>query len=146
MFSFESIVIFSYILIFPLFTPISLKLLIVFNHLVELRQLSLLILSELLHDEGLCVNTVAHLFLKLFNRSLHPVLVVEGRVDFLLFEMQPDLGPDFSDLEVRVHLDDFHLLLFLGVEVVLIEADSVQDAENDQADVVLLDLFLDSVD
>lgn len=105
-----------------------------------------MILSELLHDEGLCVNTITHLFLKLFNRSLHPVLVVEGRVDFLLFEMQPDLGPDFSDLEVRVHLDDFHLLLFLCVEVVLVEAYSVQDAENDQTDVVLLDLFLDSVD
>ncbi len=73
------------------------------------------------------------------------MLVVLCRLDILTFELELDLRPDLSNLEMRVHLHNFHLLLFMRVQVVLIKSNPVKNAKNDESDVVLLHLLLDPI-
>jgi hypothetical protein len=124
----------------------SLKLLVILYNLIKLRKFKLLILSELFHDERLGIDTVAHLFLELFDRCFHPMFIIKGRLYFLVPELYFYLVPDFSDFEVWVHLDYLHLLLLMGVEIVLVEANTVKDTEYYEANVILLDLLSDPVD
>lgn len=116
------------------------------DDLVKLVELSLLILVELLHDELLGIDAIIHLLFKLLNRRLHPMPIVVRRVYLLLLELLLDVAPDLAHLEVRVHLDHLELLLLVGIQVVAGEAYPVENGEYYQSDVVLLDLFADSVD
>lgn len=46
---------------------------------------------------------------------------------------------------MRVHLNNLHLLLLVCIEIVFVESDPVQDAKNNEPDIILLDFFFDSV-
>jgi hypothetical protein len=74
------------------------------------------------------------------------MFIIKGRLYFLIPKLYFYLVPDFSDFEVWVHLDYLHLLLLMGVEIVLVEANTVKDTEYYEANVILLDLLSDPVD
>lgn len=98
---------------------------------------------ELFANEELGVYAVGHLLFEFFDGCVHPVFVLGGGLDVLLFELLFDVAPDLTDFEVWVHLDDLHLLLLAGVEVVLCEACSVENAEDDGSEIVLTDFLFD---
>ncbi len=74
------------------------------------------------------------------------MFIVLGWFDIFIFELKPDLGPDFTNFEMRVHLDDLHLLLFVCIKIVLVKTNPVKNAENDQSYIVLLNFLLDPID
>ena len=125
---------------------ISLELFVVLDHLVEFWQFAFLVFTEFFHNQGLGLDAVVHLFFELFNGSFHPVFVVEGWFQIFLFELESDLGPYFSDFEMGIHLHNFHFLLLLGIEIIFVEPDSVQDTENNKSDIIVFHLIFDSVD
>lgn len=118
---------------------------IVFNDLVKFGKLSFLVFSKFFHDEGLCVNCIAHLLLEFLDRGLHPMSVIKSWLNVFLFQLKFDLGPYLANLKMRVHLDDFHLLLFMSVQIVFVKADAVQNAKNNEPNIIFLDLLFDSV-
>lgn len=124
----------------------SLDLLVVLDHLEETLQLTLLVLVELSLDQCLGVDAVAHLLLELLQRCPQPVLVVLRGLDALLLELLHDLAPDFSHLEVRVQLDHLHFLLLHGVQLVFVEAHSVQDGEYGDPEVAAAHYLFYSID
>lgn len=71
--------------------------------------------------------------------------VIKSWLNVFLFQLKFDLGPYLANLKMRVHLDDFHLLLFMSVEIVFVKANAVQNAKNNEPDVIFLDLLFDSV-
>ena len=85
----------------------SLELFVVLYDLIELAQLGLLVLVELLYDELLSVDAVTRLLRELLQRRLHPVAVVLSWSYLGLCQLLLYISPDFSHLEVRVHLDHF---------------------------------------
>jgi hypothetical protein len=85
---------------------VSLDLLVVLDDLVELIELSFLVLVEFLHNELLRVHAVIHLLLEFLECCCHPVLIVFSWRCLLLLQLLTDIAPDLSHLEVRVHLDD----------------------------------------
>ena len=107
------------------------------DHLVEFAQLCLLVLVELPHDQLLGAYTVAHLFLELLQGRLHPMLVVLRRLHSGVRQLPPDVAPDFTHLEVRVHLNHLQFLLFLRRQVVSGESHPVKHRKHDQSDIVL---------
>lgn len=124
----------------------SLDLLVVLDHLVKLRQLGLLILIELFHDQLLGVDAVVHLLLELLDRGLHPMLVIFSRSYVVLLELLLDVAPNLAHLEVRVHLDHLQLLLLVGIKVVSGEAHTVEYRKYYQSDVILFHLLSDPID
>lgn len=134
------------IVIYCFSNSISFDLFVVFNDLIKFRKLALLILSKLFHNQSLCIDSVRHLLLELFNWCLHPMSVIKCWLNILLFKLKFDLWPNFTNFEMRVHLNDFHLLLLVSVQIIFIESNSVQNAENYESNIVLLDFFFDSVD
>lgn len=74
------------------------------------------------------------------------MLIVEIRLYFLLLQLHFDLTPNLAHFEVRVHLYNFHLLLFMCVEIIFVEAYPVEYAKYDEPDIVLFDLLFDPID
>ena len=72
--------------------------------------------------------------------------VILGGHDTVVLEIFPDISPDLSHLEVRVHLDNLQFLLFLGSEVVSTKAHPIKHREDYQSDIILLNLLPDAVD
>lgn len=115
----------------------SFDLLVVFDNLEKSLQLPLLVLIELPLDQRLGVDAVAHLLIELLHRCPQPVLVVCCRLDALLPQPTLDLAPNLPHFEVRVQLNDFHLLLLHRVELVFAEPHSVQDTEYSYPEIAL---------
>ena len=115
------------------------------DHLVKLAQLCLLVLVELPHDQLLGAHTVAHLLLELLQGCLHPVIVVLRRLHSSVRQLPPDVAPDLSHLEVRVHLYHLQLLLFLRRQVVPGKSHPVKHRKHNQSDIVLFHLFSNPV-
>jgi hypothetical protein len=74
------------------------------------------------------------------------VLVVFSRPHVFLLELFLDIAPNFTHLEVRVHLDHLQFLLLIGIEVVSGKAHSVENGEDNQSDVILFNFFSNSID
>lgn len=136
---------FSLFFVYYFLYKISFNLFIIFDNLVEFGKLSLLIFSELLHNKCLSIDCVTHLLLELLNWSFHPMFIIECWLNVYLFELKFDLRPDFAYFEMWIHLDDLHLLLFMSIQIIFVEADSIQNTEDNQPDIIFFNLFLDSV-
>jgi hypothetical protein len=114
-----------------------------FGHLVapndsqELIQILLLHFSVLPIDQALSIDTIQHLFLKLFNTSFHPMIVIRSRLDFLIFELFLDIAPYLSDPEMGVELDDLNLLLLMRLEIILIKPSPVQYTEHNRPQIII---------
>ncbi len=124
---------------------VSLKLFIVLDDLVEFRKLAFLIFSELLHNEGLGVDAIAHLLFELLDWSFHPMFVIFCWLNLFICELQLNLRPDFPDLEMGVHLHNLHFLLLVCIKVILVETNPIKNTKNYQTNVILLDFLLDPV-
>jgi hypothetical protein len=123
----------------------SLQLFVVLYYLIKFAQLILLVFLKLFHYQSLGIYAVVHLLFELLNWSLHPMLIVEGRVSLIMRQLQLYLTPYLSHLEVWVHLNNLHLLLLVGIQVILVKSYSVKNAENDQSYVILFNLFFNSI-
>ncbi len=116
-----------------------------FDDLVKFVQLDFLIFVELFHDEFLCIDAVVHLLLKLFDRGLHPMLVVFSWGYLLLLKLLLNVSPNLAHFEVGIHLNNFQFLLLVSVEVVSGESHSIKYREDDQSDIILLDFLSDPI-
>ena len=108
----------------------------------EPLQLSFFVLIKLFFDESLGVHTVVHFFGELFKGGLEPVLVIFGGFDSFLIELVVDFAPDLAHFEMWVHLNDLHLLLLEGIQLIFAEPNSIQDAEHRHAQVAGAHNFL----
>ena len=98
-----------------------------------------------MREQRLVVNCFLSLFECLFNRCLHPVSIVECGPHIRVFQLLLDVLPYLSILEVGVELHNLHSLLFVGCQIVQVEAHSVEGGENGQSQVVALRDFLHSL-
>ncbi len=73
------------------------------------------------------------------------MFIIFRRFNLFICELEFNLGPDFPDFEMGVHLHNLHFLLLVCIKVILVETNPVKNAKNYQTNVVLLDFLLDSV-
>ena len=93
-------------------------------------QLGLLLVPHLLLELLLVKDRLLGLLEGLFDARLHPVSVVTGWLHILVVKLLIDVLPDLAILKERVQLDNLHDLLLAGVELVKVEADSVESAKD----------------
>ena len=97
---------------------------------------------DFLRVKSLIIHCILYLLLGLLNAGIHPVRIIKSRLDGLVSEFFLDVQPDLSILEIGVELDDLHLLLFLGGQLMQVETYSVEHAEDRCSEVVVLRDFL----
>ena len=108
-------------------------------------QLGLLLVPHLLLELLLVEDSLLGLLEGLLDARLHPVSVVTCRLHVQVVKLLIDVLPDLAILQERVQLDDLHDLLFAGVELVKVEANSVESAKNGRSQVVVLDNLVEDV-
>lgn len=116
-----------------------------FDDLIKFIEFCLLCFVVFFHNQLLCVDAVVHLLIELLNCGLHPMPVVFRGVDVLLFQLMPNFSPNLSHFEVRVHLNHLEFLLFVGVQIIDGESDSVENRKNYESNIILLHLLTDAI-
>ena len=63
-------------------------------------------------------NSLFSLLISAFNTTVHPVRIITGRFDVAVLELLLDVHPNLTVFEVRIELNNFHVLLLTWFELV----------------------------